>query len=145
LVPAGTGLLILATDDNEIHNNEIRDNETTGIFIISYLVALFPSYEDENYDLYPQGNYVHDNMVETNGTAPHDLFADLFPTLMPAPDMIWDGCIDVEVDNSDGSQTNCFDQNGDADYRDLGLCDAIPSIDLGEVTCQHDELPEQTF
>lgn len=145
LVPTGTGMLILASDDNEIHDNEIRNNETTGIIIVSYLEGLFPSYEDENYDIYPQGNYVHDNTFESNGLAPHDLFADLFPDLVPAPDLIWDGCIDVKIDNSDGSETNCFDQNGDADYRDLGFCDATPSTDIGEVTCQHAQLPEQMF
>jgi len=54
IVPPGTGMLILATRKVNIHKNEIKDNRTIGIGIISYdLVSILSedSEDDESEDL----------------------------------------------------------------------------------------------
>src|SRR5690606_11648874 len=80
LVPAGTGLLILATKNVEAKYNTIRNNKTVGAGVISYLLVngmtdggqaptqidtLTSNYRDDpNYDPYPGNIYLHHNTYE---------------------------------------------------------------------------------
>jgi parallel beta-helix repeat protein len=40
-VPSGTGFMILACDDNELRNNQIRGNNSTAVVIVEYTDLLF--------------------------------------------------------------------------------------------------------
>src|SRR5207253_9240364 len=40
-VPPGSGMILLAASENELHHNDVRGNHTTGIVIVSYIEALF--------------------------------------------------------------------------------------------------------
>ena len=53
LTPAGTGIMVLSTDQVEIFGNEIKDNQTAGIIITNYGVTDKPI-DDKKYDLFPQ-------------------------------------------------------------------------------------------
>ena len=66
LVPRGTGMLILASDQLEIHDNEVYDNDTLGIAIINYGLA-DPNQPDPRYDFYPEGIEIHGNTFRDNG------------------------------------------------------------------------------
>src|SRR5262249_41190199 len=73
LIPPGVGVLVLAADNNEIAENEVRGNASVGIAIIAYVAPLFAPPEDPDFDVYAEGNFIHDNVLEGNGTDPDDL------------------------------------------------------------------------
>jgi hypothetical protein len=141
-VPPGTGVLLLATDGNEIHGNEITGNKTSGVMILAYNADVMGAFDDPNFDPFPQGNWVHDNAFADNGDDPDGL-AELLVDVVPFPDMSWDGCLDPAVVDTDGSQRNCFSSNGDATFLNFDWCNgmAAQSSDIGPVTCEHEPLP----
>lgn len=59
-VPAGTGVMILATSHVEVYNNKIHYNNSAGTAIISYFMTENPI-RDSTYNPYPATVYVHDN------------------------------------------------------------------------------------
>ncbi|MFY0608649.1 MAG: right-handed parallel beta-helix repeat-containing protein [Cyclobacteriaceae bacterium] len=110
-VPPGTGIMLLATRDIEIQNNEIVDNRTIGAAIISYEIVealattdqsqlnenIDKSRKDKNYDPYPKNIYIHDNIFQNSywfGDLSND-FGQLFLLKFPfsTPDIIWDGFV----------------------------------------------------
>lgn len=143
LVPQGTGVLLLSSDNNEIHENTVTGNQTMGIGVISFQSTGQP-YDNPDFDPFAEGNWVHDNTLSGNGTSPAGfalLIADAaaLDTLEP---LLWDGYVDDAKDNSDGSLTNCFsgnvDDNGDrAAYRMFNGPDSFAnqSTDLGDNDC----------
>ncbi|MDO6443351.1 parallel beta-helix domain-containing protein [Marinobacter sp. 2_MG-2023] len=79
MVPPGTGVLVLATSDVEIYNNQITDNETTAAAITSYLLV------DDDVSSYAanygatiangwsptlKNVYLHNNTIARNGANP---------------------------------------------------------------------------
>jgi parallel beta-helix repeat protein len=143
-VPPGTGTILLASDTNELHDNTIKDNKSTGIMILSYsdLIGMF---SDPIFNAYPQGNYIHHNTFTNNGSDP-DIVVKTITNSMVVEDVIWDGCQEPNADNSTGALTNCLFENGTATYKDFKYCAMPmepPSTDLTAVTCQHDPLAPQ--
>jgi len=59
-VPAGTGVMILATSHVELYNNKIHYNNSAGTAIISYFMTENPI-KDSSYNPYPATVYIHDN------------------------------------------------------------------------------------
>jgi parallel beta-helix repeat protein len=137
-VPRGTGMIVLAADENEIRDNTIRGNDTTGIMVASYNPPVFPQDPmDPAFDRYPEGNFIHDNEFADNGAAPFPTF-DALVLASPVPDVIWDGCVDPAKDNTTGALTNCLMGNGAATFASLNLCAMTgESTDIGPVTCEH--------
>ncbi|MCA9771189.1 MAG: right-handed parallel beta-helix repeat-containing protein [Myxococcales bacterium] len=98
IVPAGTGILVMANDDIEVFGNEILDNQTVPIAVISYLITGIPI-TDENYDPVPERLNIHDNIVnKSNNFTPDDsefgfllnlLF--LFSPIGEIADVVYDG------------------------------------------------------
>ncbi len=109
LVPAGVGLLLLATDRNEVHGNEILDNDSGGLAIISYLMT-GEEYSDDEYDPYSESNYVHDNTFENNGTNPVD-FALIINGGERVPDLSIDGYFNPDSQASFEELRDCFENN----------------------------------
>ncbi|GAA0894590.1 hypothetical protein GCM10009122_42710 [Fulvivirga kasyanovii] len=115
VVPKGTGMIILATEGVEVYNNEITDNKTIGIAIISYELVAAISEEtsgeaegegsaqtvndnykqDKNYNPYPRRIYTHDNKIESSYWLPalNNDFGKLFVFNFgfSSPDIAWDG------------------------------------------------------
>lgn len=168
VVPKGTGLLLLSTDDNEIHDNIIRDNQSAGIAVFSYSEALVgESYDDPEFDPYPERNFIHDNILENNGYDPQDVAADLLSLVNavaeeavepPLPSLLWDGCVNEEAELD--AVKNCFNANasgedesgnptGEATYGNFKMCDRPPfrnyTTDISGVTCVYDTLPSQSW
>ena len=85
-VPSGTGLLIQAADETEVTGNEIRDNKSMGVAVISLYTSLG---QDKTFDVdpLPEGNWIHDNTISNNGFDPD-------PSILEAgfdgADLIWD-------------------------------------------------------
>lgn len=68
-VPAGTGVMILATNDVEVYNNYIFDNKTASTGIISYLMTEIPI-KDKDYIPYPSAISVHNNVYSEGKRMP---------------------------------------------------------------------------
>jgi len=144
-VPPGTGILLLATDFNEVHNNTISGNNSFGVMVLAYDTDLFGKYDDDEFDRYAEGNYIHNNTMSNNGTDPQGVIK-AFPLPNPMPHLAWGGCVDGEKDNSDGSFTNCFSENGDVDFVNFNLCGGFvdQSNDMSALNCTGESLPTQT-
>lgn len=108
VVPRGTGMLMLATDQLEIYGNEIHDNDTTGIAIVNFGLV-DPAQPDMKYDFYPEGMYIHDNRFRDNGgnaqlPNPDRGEASLLPLLIKLKNLsksahiVWDGAEDATGD-----------------------------------------------
>lgn len=148
-VPPGTGVMILASDTNEIHHNTIKNNGSFGVLLFAHLPPLFETGNDPNFNPYGESNWIHDNTFTDNGTNP-SADVKLFVPFAPVPDIAWDGCYDSKLDNTNGMYTNCISNNiGNnampASYGRLDFCSqfGMNSIDPVPVTCEHSALPAQ--
>lgn len=145
IVPPGVGVLVLAADENEIHDNDIRDNKSLGVALIAYAesAGIFPTYDDPAFDTYSEGNWVHDNTFTNNGTMPADLVTVLLEGTSPGPDIVLDGCFDEAEPNPDGALTNCVSGQDGASFLRANLCgqQTMVSPELGEAACMHTPLP----
>jgi hypothetical protein len=95
---------------------------------------------DPSYDLYLQGNFIHDNVYENNGTEPLPYFSS-FTALRPIPDIMWEGCTDPSA-TDDGHLKNCISEPA-ATYVNVNRCGELPgeSQDVAPVTCTYAPLP----
>ena len=142
VLPPGVGIVILSADHNEVAENDVHGHNSLGIVVIAYIDALFPPPMDPDYDIYAEGNWVHDNMLADNGNDPDDLVLLLTMSMTPGPDIVLDGCSDQAKDNSDGSLDNCVSDNGDirfvaADVCGTSMFETVPD----NYTCMHEPLP----
>jgi parallel beta-helix repeat protein len=135
-VPSGTGMFIMAADNNEIRDNTIENNDSLALGLLGFQIAMTDSYkQDKTYDPFSEGNYIHDNIFKNNGTAPRDMAAVLIAVVKPgndpAEDLIWDGSTKA------GSARNCFARNGAATYRNLDYLNNFQNstTDAAPVTC----------
>ncbi len=64
-VPAGTGVMVMATDHVEIFNNRITSNRTTGVIITSYVaISVINNLPiPDGYDPFPEFINIHDNRI----------------------------------------------------------------------------------
>lgn len=94
-VPPGTGLMVLAMDQVELFDNQIKNNQTSGLCIISFQLTQ-KEITDKEYDSYPEGIYVHDNIFTDNGKNPAGELGLLLGSALgkPLPDIIYDGNVD---------------------------------------------------
>ncbi len=127
-VPAGTGILVLATSDVEIYNNQIINNKTIGTGIVSYFMTGLPV-TDSLYNPYTSAIYIHDNLFERRKQMPtlkHEIGTLLFLKFgRDIPDIIYDGMLDPQYTNSDGKifpeQSLCIQNNSNADFLNLEI------------------------
>lgn len=111
-MPQGSGIVVAATDNNEIRGNTVRNNDSLGLAVVDYTL-IEESYDDEEYDPTPEGNWIHDNEFSGNGSDPSGNAQIAQRMDGTAPQVFWDGRYDDSKDNSDGSLTNCFSGNVD--------------------------------
>jgi parallel beta-helix repeat protein len=142
LVPPGIGFMILAADDNEIRNNQISGNKSTGVVIVEYTDLLFETYDDPEFNIFAEGNYIHENTFTGNGTDPDALILTVTGSKKPGVDLLLDGCTDPALDNADGHLSNCFDTNNGATFLNMDLCGQamMMSEDIAGSTCMHTPL-----
>ncbi|MFI5306059.1 MAG: parallel beta-helix domain-containing protein [Polyangiales bacterium] len=162
-VPQGTGMFVLASDDNEIHHNTVQHNDSIGLAILSWYVALRDQegMADPKFDWYPERNYVHDNSFTDNGQMLHDNAATIAAVVgaTKGADMQWDGIVDwAKVDGDAGAPdvgagmlpavpmelANCFEHNGDATFLNLDLDHngKDKTSDVTAYTCTRESLPQ---
>lgn len=107
-VPLGTGILILATNNVEIFDNQILNNKSTGVGIISYFMTENPI-KDKDYYPYPTSINIHDNNFERRNERPTSKgrFGQIFMFKLKfgknVPHILYDGIIDPKIKNADGT------------------------------------------
>lgn len=152
LVPTGTGIAILAAHEVEIFNNVVRDHESVNVGVISY-VPTGITVTDPQYDQYPTGIHIHDNMLSGTSDMPTGMLGGLLISavgeIMPngpfiIPDIAWDGVLDPDRTYADADRI-CIQNNGDADFINLAWPlsdDGPPSLDMQPHDCAHPPLAE---
>ncbi len=106
-VPKGSGIVILATNNVDVFENEIINNQTAGVSINSYFITENPI-KDKDYYPYPTGISVHDNNFErVRKRVP---FAGRFGKLYwfklkfgkNVPHIVYDGIVDPKTKDEKG-------------------------------------------
>lgn len=94
-VPAGSGVLVMATDDVEVFDNVITDNNSFSVSVVSFLIQQKKT-KDKNFDPYPEGVFIHDNQISGGGTVPDGELGLILKSIVgtPLPDIAFDGMID---------------------------------------------------
>ncbi len=143
-VPKGTGVLVLAADSTELHGNTIRDNGSVGVLVVSWpTFALIGGgvADDPNYDQYAETTWLHENTYADNGAEPDSLLVTL--GLEEGADVMWDGFVNTERDNSDESLSLCIREPEGTSFLDVNGPESFndPKDDIGAHDCEHGSLP----
>jgi parallel beta-helix repeat protein len=143
-IPAGTGFIVMATNQCEIFANEITNHNTVSGAVISYLVLQKP-YKDSLYDPYCGGISIHDNNIRrANGKVDRSvslgsMIASIYGDKVP--DLIYDGSVNPRYRNNDGSikedQRISIRNNGPITFANLDLMNGGKNrnADLGKMDC----------
>lgn len=81
-VPAGVGVLVLASDQLELYANDIRDNRTVGIVLVNYGLV-DPLLSQRRYDFFSEGIHIYENLLTDNGGNPQAPDPDRAPCTGP--------------------------------------------------------------
>jgi len=119
MVPAGTGVLVMATDNVEVFDNEISGHNTVNTAVTSYLITQL-EFSDPDYNPYPSAVFIFDNLFDRTPSLPDTtrmmgkVLAGIFGT--DVPDIIHDGFVDPAHIREDGTiepdKRICIGDNG---------------------------------
>ncbi|MEX0711268.1 MAG: parallel beta-helix domain-containing protein [Pirellulales bacterium] len=123
-VPAGTGIMVVASDEVEIFDNDFKDNQTVNLSIVGYGATQRP-FSDPGFDPYCEAIHVHHNRFSGGGDKPAGDLGYL-KLLMKGrlPDILCDSAADPArlVDGQLPAELAfSFHDNGDADFTRLDL------------------------
>ncbi|MCA9014313.1 MAG: right-handed parallel beta-helix repeat-containing protein [Planctomycetaceae bacterium] len=129
-VPAGSGVLVMATDDVEVFENQIEDNQSFSVSVVSFLIY-GKKWDDPNYDPYPEGISIHDNQIKGGGTAPSDELGLVLKSIVgtPLPAIVYDGVINPakKVDGRlPAEQSLRLSNNGEARFLNIDFANLTP-------------------
>lgn len=158
-VPTGTGIMVMANDDNEIFGNRIVDNQSVAVLVVSYYIVDV-NVSKPSYDPVPEKLYIHNNEISGNSYDPQGQAA-LISDVVFGGDMV-----DIFYDSSgvgtdqgllvefpDGLTEDQFicgvDNGADTTYGQVNasvLLAALPydpdiSTDPERFNCRHASLP----
>jgi parallel beta-helix repeat protein len=150
-IPAGTGFIVMATNQCEIYSNEITGHNSVSGAVISYLLLKKP-YKDTIYDPYCGGISVHDNTIK-RGSGKSDAsvtFGKLLGALFgdKIPDLVFDGSVNPAYKNNDGSvkqdQRICFHGNGNVTFVNLDFAGGNKNMtfDMDKMDCSVPSWPD---
>ena len=156
-IPPGSGMMILATHDIETYDNDITDNRTVGLAVVSYeLVAALNKKEveqagsiggvqtvdnrykeDSAYNAFPYNVSVHHNRFANSHWFP-TLKNDIGKLLLTKsffspPDVLYDGIPNPKQPN----RSICIGDNGEMTFINLDAANDFQSLtkDLSSVSC----------
>jgi parallel beta-helix repeat protein len=145
LIPAGTGMLVMAHNDVEIFRNHVFDHNTFNLAIASYLITFTP-WQDPNYYPWPERIFIHHNRLSGSGLAPDGLFGALLTAFFgTVPDIIWDGYTNPASLDPDGTLRDdleiCIRKNGKhATFGDANGLEMPGTTDLAPHDCRYPRL-----
>jgi parallel beta-helix repeat protein len=76
LVPAGTGIMILANRDVEVFGNTIENHQSASVIVTSFYASERPI-KDPNYEAQARNTYIHDNVMLNAGYDPAGIVAEI--------------------------------------------------------------------
>ncbi|TAH22503.1 MAG: hypothetical protein EAZ08_01120 [Cytophagales bacterium] len=136
-VPDGTGILILATNQVEIFENEIINNKSIGTGIISYFMTENPV-KDESYYPYPTGISIHDNTYQreigraTSKGRMGQMFRFKLKFGKDVPHILYDGITDPKTMDGNGNVKPeyriCIKNNKNESFANLDAANDFKSI-----------------
>jgi len=154
MVPAGTGMLVMATDKVKIYENEIYGHNTSSLSIVSYFITQL-EYSDPEYNPFPSGIYVHSNQISGGQALPDtsramgQLLAGIFGT--DVPDIIHDGILNPAYISANGAVSPerkiCIGDNEEATFANINAPSDFSDIsrDLEPYHCTEDDLIAMGF
>lgn len=136
IVPPGTGVIVLSTDDVEIFDNEIADHDTLAVAVTSFFIAdenaAGPDYQSIIADGWlpiVRNIHVHDNDITNAGAAPNGaLIEEMIQLFTLNPELQWPGILydgageqlantgalmPLGVGPYEAAQKVCFQNNGE--------------------------------
>ncbi|MBL7977655.1 MAG: right-handed parallel beta-helix repeat-containing protein [Bacteroidetes Order II. Incertae sedis bacterium] len=104
-VPAGTGVIILATSGVEVTGNRIEGHKTVSVAIASYLMTEIPI-QDQTYNPFPSNIFVHQNTYQQVRALP-DIKNRMGQLLLlkfrrKTPHVVYDGILNPALVGADG-------------------------------------------
>ena len=143
MVPAGTGVVVMANDHVEIFGNRIADNRSANIAVTSSFTLNIRGEDDPLFDGYPEGVHIHGNEYSGGGDDPDAILAALWTIVFPdggvLPDIVWDGVVDPSklIDGSQRAEDRLCVQETDAQVLDADADNnfAAPTIGADEFEC----------
>ena len=140
-VPAGTGVLILATSNVELFKNRIINNKSQGTGIISYFMTE-EAIKDSLYNPYPANINIHDNEYQREAVHPTykgrmgQMFRFKLQFGKDVPDIIWDGITDEKA--AGRAPTLCLRNNKNARFANIDAGNDFKNIsrDPAPHTCE---------
>ena len=148
-IPPGTGVLVLATSDVEVFENEITNNKTVGVSVVSYYITETP-FKDEEYDPYPKRIYIHDNAINRKKKMPgiQKRMGKLLYLKFgrKVPDIIVDGIYEDGALGSDGilkpEYQICVKDNNGASFANLDAANDFKNLnrDKNKFNCERESL-----
>lgn len=132
-VPKGTGVLILATNNVEVFDNQIVNNKSTGVGIISYLMTENPI-KDKEYYPYPSNIYVHDNYFERRKerATSEGRFGKMFLFKLKfgknVPFVMYDGIPDKNANSTEGGNKICVKNNKNQSVANINAANDFKNI-----------------
>ncbi|QDT26014.1 parallel beta-helix domain-containing protein [Gimesia panareensis] len=123
-VPAGSGVLIMATDEVEVFENRIEDNRSFSVSVVSFLIY-GKKLKDQHYDPYPEQVYIHDNMIKGGGTDPDGELGLLLKSIVgtPLPAIVYDG---VTAPRKADGQSLTLANNGEVGFLNIDFSNLTP-------------------
>ncbi len=147
VVPPGTGVMILSSDNNEVTDNDIVDNISVGVLLVTYTETLFGSWDNDDFDSFTEGNYIHGNRFTNNGTDPTGMMSAVAngAGTEELPEVVYDGCHRIGG-GPDPFTPNCMQEDPAIGWLDLDFCNSFAgmSTDAADVDCSYPALPSQT-
>ena len=148
VVPAGTGVLVMANDLVEVFGNRIADNRSANVAVTSSFTVDISGEDDPLFDGYPEGIYIHDNEFAGGGDQPDGILAALHAVVFPdggvLPDIVWDGVVDPAklVDGAQRPEDRLCVQETDSEVLNADAANgfAMPTIGVAEFDCTLDPL-----
>ncbi|CCH01675.1 hypothetical protein FAES_3668 [Fibrella aestuarina BUZ 2] len=130
-VPAGTGVLVLATSQVEIFRNQIHNNKSLGTGIISYFMTEEPI-RDSLYYPYPTQISIHDNTYSRPAVYPTRkgrmglMFRFKLRFGKNVPDILWDGVTDDKATRT--QPPLCLANNANAQFANIDAANNFKAI-----------------
>lgn len=138
-VPPGTGIMILAANHVDVHDNQILNNRTAGTVVVSYYITENPI-NDSSYHPYPSEIYIHDNLYERKNERATmkgrmgKLFRFKLRFGKKVPHILYDGIPDPQAA---GKPAICISNNRNQSFANIDAANGFKNIsrDAGPYSC----------
>ncbi|MBC7965663.1 MAG: right-handed parallel beta-helix repeat-containing protein [Fuerstia sp.] len=145
-VPAGTGLMLMATDNVEIFDNDVTGHQTSNVLVVSFLITE-RRINDEKYDPFSESVSIHHNRIAGGGLKPAGQLSAMLAPLTGGvfPDILFDGILNpAKLKDANGPkpvQLRIRD-NGDATFANVNVGDlSLENIAAGKYSIGRDLEP----